>query len=107
MSVRLLKNPREAVVIPEETLIPSGQANHVLVVDRSTGPQVAKRREVKIGARRPGDVEIVDGLKAGEFVTTHGTLRARPDQAMKIIAADTGDESLEQLLKQGVGGQVK
>jgi membrane fusion protein (multidrug efflux system) len=107
MSVRLLKNPREAVVIPEETLIPSGQANHVLVVDRSPGPQVAKRREVKIGARRPGDVEIVNGPKPGEFVTTHGTLRARPDQAMKIIAADTGDESLEQLLEQGVGGPVK
>jgi membrane fusion protein (multidrug efflux system) len=107
MSVRLLKNPRKTVVIPEEALIPSGQANHVLVVDRSAGPQVAKRREVKIGARRPGEVEIVDGLKTGEFVIIHGTLRARPDQEVKIIAVDTGDEPLEQLLKQGVGGQVK
>ena len=49
----------------------------MLVVDRSAGPQVAKRREVKIGARRPGEVEIIDGLKAGEFVIIHGTLRAR------------------------------
>ena len=107
MSVRLLKNPRVALIILEEALIPSGQANHVLVVDRSATPQIAKRREVKIGARRPGEVEIVDGLKAGEFIIIHGTMRARPDQEVKIIAVDTGEQPLEKLLEQGAGGPVK
>lgn len=107
MSVKLLKNPREAVIIPEEALIPSGQANHVLVVDRSAGPQVAKRREVKIGARRPGEVEIVDGLVAGEMVIVHGTMRVRPGQEVKIIAVEAGDEPLEHLLERGAGGPVK
>ena len=69
--------------------------------------RIAKRREVKIGACRPGEVEFVDGLKAGEFVIIHGTLRARPDQEVKIITVETGKEFLEQRLKQGVGGQVK
>ncbi len=104
MNVELLKNPRDVVVIPEEALIPTGQENHVLVVDRSTDSPVADRRGVTIGVRRPGEVEIVDGLKAGEFVVIHGTLHARPGQQVRIIAEATADESLEQLLRQDSGG---
>jgi membrane fusion protein (multidrug efflux system) len=107
MSVVLLKNPREVVVIPEEALIPLGKVNHVLVVDRSSEPPVAKRREVTIGNRRPGEVEIMAGLDAGELVVIHGTLRARHDQQVKIIAEDSGDQSLKQLLQQRVGGLVR
>jgi membrane fusion protein (multidrug efflux system) len=107
MSVVLLKNPRDAVVIPEEALIPLGQVNHVLVVDRSSDPPVARRREVTIGSRRPGEVEITAGLDAGEFVVVHGALRARHDQEVKILAVATGDETLEELLQQGIGGPTK
>lgn len=98
MSVELLKNPREVLVIPEEALIPSGRENLVLVVDRRVTPPVAERRKVAIGSRRPGDVEILSGLQAGEFVVTHGTLRAVPGQAVTITAVDTGNEPLEDLL---------
>ena len=59
MSLVLLKNPRDAVVVPEEALIPSGQQNHVLVVDPDAAQPVAQRRPVTIGARRPGEVEIL------------------------------------------------
>lgn len=107
MHVELLKNPRDVVVIPEEALIPSGQENHVLVVDRSTDPLVAERRRVIIGARRLGEVEIRDGLKPGEFVVVHGTLHARPGQQVRIIAVAAADESLEHLLRQGSGGPSK
>jgi membrane fusion protein (multidrug efflux system) len=107
MHVELLKNPRDVVVIPEEALIPTGQENHVLVVDRSTAPLVAERRRVTIGARRLGEVEIRDGLEAGEFVVIHGTLRARPGQQVRIIAVATAGESLEHLLQQDSGGTGK
>jgi membrane fusion protein (multidrug efflux system) len=98
MQVELLKNPREVVVIPEEALIPSGRDNHVLVVDRSAEPAVARRRQVTIGGRRPGEVEILDGLKTGEFVVVDGGLRTRPGQAVNVIATDTGNEPLARLL---------
>jgi membrane fusion protein (multidrug efflux system) len=107
MNVELLKNPRDVVVIPEEALIPTGQENHVLVVDRSTDSPVAERRGVTIGGRRPGEVEIRDGLKAGELVVIHGTLHARPGQQVRIIAVATADESLEHLLQQESGGPGK
>lgn len=101
MSVELLKNPRNVLIIPEEALIPSGRENYVLIVDRTADTPVAQRRKVTIGSRRPGEVEIVDGLQAGEFLVTHGTLRARPGQPVTIIAVDAGDEPLERLLTQG------
>ena len=100
MSVELLKNPREVLVIPEEALIPLGQENYVFVVDRSADPTVAERRKVTTGGRRIGEVEILSGLDSGEFVITHGALRVKSGQPVKIIAVDSGDESLTSLLKQ-------
>lgn len=98
MSIELLKNPREVVVIPEEALTPEGDSNFVLVVDRNSDPVTAQKREVEIGKRRPGEVEIRSGLSAGEFVVIHGAIRTRPGEPVEIIAVDTGNESLEQLL---------
>lgn len=105
MQVTLLKNPRDVLVIPEEALIPSGRVNHVLVVERSADPTVAQRRQVVTGSRRPGEVEIVEGLEAGEFVVVDGTLRARPGQPVTIIAVDGGDEPLARLLNRDRKGQ--
>ncbi len=104
MSVELLKNPREVLVIPEEALIPLGRENYVFVVDRSADPTVAERRKVTTGSRRPGEVEILSGLDSGEFVITQGALRTRAGQPVKIIAVDSGDESLASLLKQDLVG---
>lgn len=103
MRVELLKNAREVVVIPEEALIPSGRDNAVLVVDRSANPPMARRRAVTTGGRRPGEVEIREGLKAGEFVVIHGTLRAQHGQPVTVIAVDSGDEPLAGLLTQDAG----
>ena len=98
MQVTLLKNPRDVLVIPEEALIPSGRDNTVLVVDRSVQPALAQRRQVITGGRRPGEVEILDGLAPGEFVVVDGTFRARPGQPVTVIAVDEGDEPLARLL---------
>lgn len=98
MQVALLKNPRDVLVIPEEALIPSGRDNHVLVVDRSAEPMLAQRRQVTTGGRRPGEVEILGGLRSGELVVVDGTLRARPGQPVNVIAVDGGDEPLARLL---------
>ena len=103
MQVVVLKNEREVTVIPEEALIPSGEKNAVLIVDRSAKPPVSRLRNVTIGNRRPGEVEIVEGLKAGEFVVTHGTLRAQHEQSVNVIAIDEGDAPLSSLLNQNQG----
>lgn len=107
MSIDLLKNPRQAVVIPEEALSPSGRENHVFVVDPKADDTIAMQRKVTTGGRRPGEIEILTGLAPGEFVITHGGLRSRPGQPVKIIAIDSGDETLAQLLNQKMTGTGK
>jgi len=98
MTIELLKNPRMALVVPEEALLPRGRRNTVLVVDEAAD-NTLERREVKIGARRPGSVEIVSGLAAGEKVVTRGVLQVRPGQKVTIMAVDDGTQTLSQLLR--------
>lgn len=107
MMVTLLKNPRDGMVIPEEALIPSANSNYVLVVQPAASSPVAEKRPVQIGARRPGEVEIVSGLRAGEYVIIHGTLKVRPNQPVSIIATAEGGETLAELLKKKQGGTGK
>jgi membrane fusion protein (multidrug efflux system) len=56
------------------------------------------RREVEIGARRPGEVEIVSGLSKGEYVITHGTLTVRPGQNVTIMTVQEQGEPLREML---------
>jgi len=57
-----------AVVIPEDAVVPAEGANAVWVVVDGK----ADRRKVSLGVRTPGFVEITDGVKAGEQVVTGG-----------------------------------
>lgn len=102
MTTDLLKSAREGIVIPEEALIPQGRSIHVLVVDPDTN--VATRRDVEIGLRRPGSVEVLSGLEEGELVITHGTLKVRPGQTVTIQEIDNGEEQLSQRLGGLVNG---
>lgn len=91
MSVELRFNVREAVVIPEEALIPKGEENFVLMVDGSNVPPVASRRRVAIGTRRLGEAEILTGLQPGEKVITHGALKVRPGDTITVTNPETAD----------------
>jgi len=96
MQVELLRNPREALVIPEAGLMQLGREQYVMLVGE--GGKV-ERRQVRAGARRPGQVEIVEGLAAGDRVITHGHDKVRPGQTVRIRAFDDGAKSLSQMLE--------
>ena len=98
MQVTLKKNPRTALVIPESALMPSGNKQYVLVAAPDTNGYTAERRQVSIGTRRPGLVEITSGLSEDEKVVTHGSMRARPGQSIAIMAVEDGETPLESLL---------
>lgn len=99
MTVELMKNPRDAVTIPETAIIPEGRNHFVLVVDESQTPPVAEKRKITIGTRIPGALEVVQGLKAGEAVITQGTMTARPGQPVSVTTEQEPGESLEAVLK--------
>jgi membrane fusion protein (multidrug efflux system) len=97
MSVNLLKDPRTALVIPEEAIVPLGRRNYVFVV-QDGDPATVRRQEIIIGARREGEVEVVDGLQEGLKIVTHGTMNVADGGAVSVESVDTGDESLREML---------
>lgn len=98
MRVDLLRSIRDSIVIPEEALIPLGNRQFVLVVNEAENNTVV-RREVRLGARRPGRAEILEGLQAGEKVITHGATRVKPGDQVIVAAVDDGTVPLGELLK--------
>jgi membrane fusion protein (multidrug efflux system) len=90
LNVTLANDERQALVIPEEALTPEAERQYVFVVNEGK----AERREVRIGGRRPGSVEVLAGLKAGERVVVEGTQKVRDGAPVRAteIAADAGDE---------------
>jgi membrane fusion protein (multidrug efflux system) len=74
LTVTLLKDDVEALLVPEQAIVPERSKQFVFVVDANDR---VERREVTTGRRRPGEVEIVDGLQPGERVITEGTQKVR------------------------------
>lgn len=100
MHVELEKNPRQAIVIPEEALIPEGSKQFVLVIEKKDGMTTAKKTRVEIGERQFGGVEILKGLIEGQQIVTHGTLRVRPGTPLHITAVEEGNKTLKEMMDQ-------
>lgn len=79
MTVRLQGEVAPALLIPEGAVVPEQGHAYVFVVEKD----VAIRREVKLGKRRPGEVEVVEGLKEHERVVTEGTQNLRDGMAVR------------------------
>jgi membrane fusion protein (multidrug efflux system) len=84
LTVNLLQNERRALVIPEEALVPLQRRNFVWVVAAGQENTV-ERREVQIGGRRPGQVEITAGLAPEELVVVRGTEQVRAGGRVTIV----------------------
>jgi membrane fusion protein (multidrug efflux system) len=82
LTVTLLKADIEALVVPEQAIVPERSKQFILVVDPDG---MVDQREVKTGRRRPGEVEIISGVEAGERVITEGTQKARPGSAVTVL----------------------
>jgi membrane fusion protein (multidrug efflux system) len=70
-----------ARMVPEEAIVPQGGRQFVyrLAVGPDQDTRIAQRVEVKVGARRPGRVEVLQGLQPGDVVVTAGHQRIQRD----------------------------
>jgi membrane fusion protein (multidrug efflux system) len=98
MSINLYANKRKALVISEAALVPLGSDNFVFVVQPQGETLTVERRQVTIGQRLRGFVEILNGLEADEKVVTHGLQKIRAGTLINITAEETGEESLSELI---------
>jgi membrane fusion protein (multidrug efflux system) len=99
MQVDLLRNTRQAIVIPEAALLPLANRQYVMVRVNKDGKDTVEKRDVEIGIRLPGYVEIVAGLSIDEYVVTHGNSRLRPGDSLDVLAVDDGSVDIATIIK--------
>lgn len=90
MTVVLEKDARNVLVTPELALVPEADRKYVFVVQDD---DTVTQRQVEIGTRLPGIVEITAGLEAGEEIVIEGTQSLRHGAAIRRTDAPpaTGD----------------
>jgi membrane fusion protein (multidrug efflux system) len=77
----------KAILVPEESLVPLNGAHFVYkVIEGPNGP-VSKKLTAKIGLRQLGQVQILEGLEAGDLVVTagHGRLARGDNLPLRVI----------------------
>jgi membrane fusion protein (multidrug efflux system) len=87
--VRVIVGERNGLLVPEEAIVPQGEEFYVYkVVDGA-----ARRVPVKIGIRRAAQVEIVQGVAAGDQVVTAGMRLSRDGQPVRVLPSANGKGS--------------
>jgi Cu(I)/Ag(I) efflux system membrane fusion protein len=75
------------LAVPESAVIDSGR-RQVVLVERGEGRY--EPRPVRLGARVPGWVQVIDGLKAGERVVTRATFLIDAESNIRAALAAFG-----------------
>ncbi|TWI07980.1 efflux RND transporter periplasmic adaptor subunit [Aerolutibacter ruishenii] len=87
LQVTLSRPERQALLLPEIAVVQVGNASYVF---RVGADGKAERADVKVGVRRDGLAEIVEGLAAGDRVVVDGTGKLRPGAT--VVEAQGGPE---------------
>ena len=83
----VLETRENALIIPEQALVPQGKDRFVYRL--ADGKAVMEK--IELGLRRPGEVEVLKGLSAGQTIIVDGQLRLR-DGAPVTVLADKRDQ---------------
>jgi membrane fusion protein (multidrug efflux system) len=84
LTVRLKEKRAPALMISEQALVPEEGRQYVYVVADGR----AQKREITIGRRAPGKVEVVMGLKPGETVVVEGTQKVRDGGPVRDVSRE-------------------
>lgn len=83
MTVTLERVREDVLLVAEEALIPRQGRQYLFVVENDR----AVEREVELGSRAPGRVEIRSGLAPGDQVIIEGVQRVRPGSPVQAMRA--------------------
>jgi len=86
LTVKIITNIRQTLVIPESAFIQVGNDIYVFIAG-SDG--LAHRRDIKIGTRRTGYVEVLEGLDIGELIITEGGFKLRDKAPYQLETVST------------------
>jgi membrane fusion protein (multidrug efflux system) len=88
LTVRLLHGSGKTLVLPEQALVPERDKQFVFGVRDGK----AYKTEIVVGRRRPGEVEVLHGLLAGDEVIIEGTQKVRDGVPVRVTPTGGGSE---------------
>lgn len=80
-----LKETPNAIMIPSSAVIPDDKVTKIVITDSSK----AKFVTIDIGVRTESEVQVLNGIKAGDTVLTTGLLQVKPGTPVKIVKTST------------------
>jgi membrane fusion protein (multidrug efflux system) len=78
----------QALVVPEEALVPQGDRQWLVKVVDGPDGKVSKRVEARLGLRVAGKAEVLDGVAAGDWVVTAGQTRLMRGDGVPLRVVD-------------------
>lgn len=81
LNVRLQEERGQVLMIPEQALVPEEGRQFVFLVS----DEHAHKRQVSIGRRKPGKVEIISGLAPGDQIVVEGTQKVRDGARVRDV----------------------
>jgi len=82
LTVNMVKERSQSLIIPEEAVILEKDKKFVLTV---TPENTVVKKEIVTGRRSPGKVEVISGLNAGHQVIVQSITRVRPGTLVNVV----------------------
>ena len=83
LEVEILYNEKDALSIPDTSILYEGSKNFVYKIVEDN---IIKKTEVEIGVRNNGNLEILKGLSEGDQIIAEGLTKVRPGMKVKPIS---------------------
>lgn len=99
MEVIVQQRVRDTIVLPEAAIEPNGDRHFVMLIHQQDDTTRLEQREVVIGERRYGEVEILQGIDPGSLVVVHGLQLARDGQEVRLLGIMDDDTGIRALLE--------
>jgi membrane fusion protein (multidrug efflux system) len=84
MTAKISAPASQALLVPEGAIVPEQGKSFVFVVKNG----IVSKREVVTGRRRPGQVQVTEGLEGGERVVVEGTQKVRDGGQVFEVSSD-------------------
>jgi membrane fusion protein (multidrug efflux system) len=85
LTVEIVTAERSALVVPESSVFQVQTRAYVYTVDGDT----ARQREIQVGSRRFGIVEVLGGVEEGDLIVVEGIVKLRDGAKLRYDAAET------------------
>jgi membrane fusion protein, multidrug efflux system len=103
LTVQVVTAEHQALVVPEGSVFQIQNRAYVYTVDGET----ARQRQIEVGGRRFGVVEVLGGLQEGEQIVTEGIVKLRDGVTIRIHPGEAAISERSDLTEGAASGDAR